>query len=90
MQEINININNAKIQSYTVYLSEDKPQVEVCIGLYTDDKQITTFNASTRSYSSTKFPMNTRLIKNMLTMAKELEYAVVKEQNKDLIQIGCE
>ena len=89
VQEISIRINKARIESYNVYLKEDMPSVEVTIGLYSNDKKISSFTASTQSYYSTKFKIPAKLILQIKDMAKTLEHAVIQDQNKDLLQIGA-
>jgi hypothetical protein len=87
MKAIDIQINQAKIQSYSVTLFDDKvPSVSAVIGLYSGTKQISTFHLETKSYynSGVTFELPADMIDPIVDIAKQLEVILVRECNKQL------
>lgn len=89
MKEINININKAKIMSFSVELVEDMPEVSATIGLFSGDKKISTFSLRTQSYysESIQFEIPTSMINPIIKIAEELETILIIEANKSLLQL---
>jgi hypothetical protein len=87
--EINIHVNKAQIEGFSIDLKDKMPEAQVTIGLYADDKKITTFNCYDESsyYSGVKFKFTPGMIRSIKTLAKNLENAVMLAQNRDLLQL---
>lgn len=88
MREIKIEINNAKIRSFTVDLSEDIPIVTAIIGLFMGEKQLTTFSLGTKSWNDKKFELPAAMIPPIKKMADELEKILVVECTKALMLLA--
>lgn len=80
MKEIDININKAKILSYNVELCDEMPRVSATIGLYSGEKQVSTFSLRTESYYSNSivFEVPSGMIPPILKIADELEAILAK------------
>jgi hypothetical protein len=89
MKKINIEINQAKILAYEIKLNDDRPEVCATIGLFANDKQITTFTLRTEDYygNSVQFELPFELISPIKEIAKELETILIREANKSLKQL---
>lgn len=89
MKKIDININKAKILSYSVELKEEKPEVRATIGLFSGEKQITTFNLTTETWYSTavQFDLPWELISPIKEIAQQLETILIRECQKSLKQL---
>lgn len=89
MQKIDIQINQAKIISYTVDLSGEKPEVGAVIGLFSGNKRITTFGLRTQTYytDSISFELPADMIEPIVKISKQLEVILVRECNKQLKQL---
>ena len=88
MQTIDIQINNAKIQSYTVTLKDDLPEVNATVGLYSGEKKVSEFSLNTQGYyQGLEFDLPTKMIKPIVDISKQLEVILTqkcKEQMKEL------
>lgn len=87
MKTIDIKINQAKLLSYTVELKEDAtPEVGASIGLFSGNKQISTFSLRTQTYYSNSlvFELPADMIAPIVEIAKQLEVVLVRECNKQL------
>lgn len=87
MKAIDIQINQAKIVSYTVELKTDnKPEVAASIALLCGNKRISTFGLRTETYFSEgiTFELPADMIEPIVEIAKQLEVILVRECNKQL------
>ena len=87
MKPIDIKINQAKILSYNVTLSDDgTPEVAASIGLFSGVKKISSFNLRTQTYYSEglTFELPASMIEPIVDIAKQLETILVFECNKQL------
>lgn len=85
MKTIDIQLNQAKITSFTVDLDEKEvPQVSVSIGLYSGQKKIASFGLRTQTYYSEGlvFELPPEMIDPIVDIAKQLETVLVYECNK--------
>jgi SAM-dependent MidA family methyltransferase len=89
MKDINIRVNKARILSYSVELNEDKPEVSATIGLFANDKKISSFSLRTQSYysESMQFEIPLKMINVIKKIAEQLEEILVVECNKNLPQL---
>ena len=89
MNKINIEINNAKLLSYQVDLNDDMPEISATIGLYSGEKQISTFSLRTQKYygNSLQFEIPFELIIPIKEIAQQLENILTRECNKQLCQL---
>lgn len=87
MKTIDIQLNQAKITSFTVDL-EDKttPQVSASIGLYSGKRKIASFGLRTQTYYSEglTFELPPEMIEPIVDISKQLETILVYECNKSL------
>lgn len=85
MRPIDININQAKIKSFSVELAAEKPEVSVTIALLgPGGKEISTFNMGSGSWRQAHFEIHPDLMDTIIKMADELEAIVTKECSKQL------
>jgi len=87
MQNINININQAKIESFSVILGDDKPSVEATIILLSGQKRISSFTLSSQ-YDFGEFELPPDMVAPIIDIAQKIEKILVVECNKALGQIG--
>lgn len=80
MKTMNININQAKLLSYSVDLNDEKPEVSATIGLYAGTKQISQFSLRTQSFysNSVEFDIPASMIEPILEIAREIETIMVR------------
>jgi len=90
MQNINININQAKIESFSVILGDDKPSVEATIILLSGQKRISSFTLSSQYDfgDRVKFELPPDMVAPIIDIAQKIEKILVVECNKALGQIG--
>jgi hypothetical protein len=76
----NINITNAELESFSVTMGEEKPEVSATISLKTDGgKKITSYSISTDSYrEDSKFEIPISLINPILKIAAVLEEIIAE------------
>jgi len=79
MKKIDIQINQAKILSYSVELKENQPSVTATIGLFAGEKKISSFSLSTETWQDITFELPTSVIKPILKIAEELETILIRE-----------
>ena len=87
MKAIDIQINQAKIESYSVTLYDEKvPSVRATIGLYSGTKMISTFSLESKmAYNSgVVFELPANMIEPIVDIAKQLEVVLVQECHKQL------
>ena len=90
MKKIDIQINQAKIISYSVELRDDAvPEVTSRIGLFAGSKQISSFNmTSGKCYGSgMEFKLPADMIDPIVNISKQLEAILVIECNKQFKQL---
>ena len=90
MQDIKIDINKARILSYSVELNEDKPEISATIGLFSGDKKISSFSLRTQQYysESIQFELPVKMINSIKKIAEQLEEILTIECNKNFPQLG--
>lgn len=78
MKTIDIQINNAKILSYSVEMREDStPSITANIGLFSGVKQISTFSLSTQDWrTGLTFTLPADMIDPIVNIAKQLEVEI--------------
>lgn len=84
MKRIDVSINKARINSFTVnlVLGEKLPEVAASIALYAGEKAITDFRIATDSWNKDlKFDLPAQMVPSILKIAKELEIIVVRHFN---------
>jgi hypothetical protein len=86
MKAIDIQINQAKILSYSVELNKDKPEVSAIIGLFSGNKKISSFGLRTQTYygEGICFELPADMIDPIVDISKQLEIILVRECNKQL------
>jgi hypothetical protein len=87
MKTIDIQLNQAKIQSYSVELTEGKmPEVSANIGLFSGSKKIASFGLRTQTYYSEgmSFELPASMIEPIVEISRQLEVILVRECNKQL------
>ena len=83
MKKISIEVNQAKIISYSVDLNEDKPEILASIGLFSSGKQISTFNLTTKDYyGGIQFKLPFEIIDPIIKISQELETILIRECSK--------
>ena len=91
MKTIDIQINQAKIESFGVTLNSDGrvPDVNATIALLSGTKQISTFSLHTQKYYSSGVPFDlpVNMIEPIVDIAKQLEVILVAECNRQLKQL---
>ena len=80
MKKINIQISKAQIDSYSVELKDNKPEVSATIALIANDNNpITTYSISTDAWNEkNKFKLPTAMISPIVEIMKELEPIIVR------------
>lgn len=87
MKTIDIQINQAKILSYSVTLEDDRaPEVSASIGLFSGQKKISSFALRTQTWSSEgmTFELPPDMVEPIVNISKQLELILVRECNKQL------
>lgn len=87
MKAIDIQINQARIDSYSVTLNEDGvPGVSASIKLLSGEKEISSFSLHTQSWCSSgvRFELPADMIRPIVEISKQLEVILVRECNKQL------
>jgi hypothetical protein len=89
MQDINININKARIQSIMVEFPDDDglPQVTATIALLAGIKPVSTFSISTQGWRGQKFDLPAGMVPPILQLAQEMERVVTSQCYAALGQI---
>lgn len=87
MRTIDIEINQAKLKSYSVQLNDDTPIVHATIGLYSGSKKISDFSISTNSWHNVKFDLPPSMVAPIVAIANELEKIVTRECTTALGQL---
>lgn len=77
MKKIKIEINQAKIISFTVDMEEKYPELTATIGLFSGTKKISTFSLSTKSWQDLTFDLPIHLIDDIKNIADELETILI-------------
>lgn len=91
MKKLDINITQAKLQSYTVELKEEKPVVSATIELLTaGGMSVTTYTVSTESWYSdkNKFELPLSAIAPIIELAKVLETVTVQKCRDSQLALG--
>lgn len=90
MKAIKINITKAVIESFSVELEDEKPEVSITIGLYTDGgKKIAGYSISTSSWNeASKFELPVGIIPPILEIMRELEAIATRHCNKGQKALG--
>lgn len=89
MREIDININQARILSYSVTLGDDLPGVNATIGLFRGDKKISEFSLNTSGcYQGLKFDLPAKMIAPIVQTAKQLEEILTLECSRSMGELG--
>ena len=88
MNTINININSAKIESFSVALGDGSPSVRATVGLYAGGKKISDFTISTESWRDIQFTLPPDMVPPIIRIAQQLEVILVRECVTALNQIG--
>lgn len=77
MKPIEIRIDNARIESFTVKFQDSPlPEVSVTVGLYAGMKKVSTFSSTTLDYYENHFELPAGCVGPIVVMAKELEAVV--------------
>lgn len=85
MRPIEINLNQAKIDSFSVEFGSEKPVVNVTIALLgPGGKKISTFSIGSASWREHYFDISPDLMQSIIKMADTLEAVVTNECNKQL------
>jgi hypothetical protein len=84
MKDIQININKARIQNFSVELCDEGVDVFASIGLFMGEKKISDFSISTKSYANNNFTLDPTMVKSINIIAKQLENIVVQKCNEKL------
>lgn len=88
MKNISIEINNAKIESYSVELKDQLPEVNATIGLFSGEKQISSFSLNTQGfYQGVKFDLPARMIQPIIDIAHELENILTDQCKKSFVAL---
>lgn len=88
MKTIDIQINQAKIIGYDVCFNEDGlPDLTATIGLFSGNKQISTFSLSTKSWNDKVFELPVTVINPIKKIAEELETILIRECSSALGQL---
>lgn len=89
MRELPINITKAQIKSFSVTLGEERPEVFVSIGLFTDGgKQIAEYSISTNSWKEeNKFELPVTMIVPIRKILDELEVITVRHCRNSQLQL---
>ncbi len=89
MQDINININKARIQSIMVEFPDDDglPQVTATIALLSGTKPVSTFSISTQGWRGQKFDLPAGMVPPIIRLAQEMERVVTSQCYAALGQI---
>ncbi len=88
MKKIDININQAKLLSYSVTLGDDSPEVTATVGLYAGNKKISSFSLTTQSYyEGIKFDLSPDIVFPIVDIAKKLEAITVAQCKKALMEL---
>ena len=88
MKTIKIEVNQAKIVSYSVALADEKPSVTATIALLCGHKEISTFSLSTKSWNDVTFDLPPEMIGPIVKIAEQLEAILVRECTTTLGQIA--
>ncbi len=76
MQNINIEINQARILKFSVELTDKYPEIAATIGLFSGDKKLSDFTVGSRAYyNDVKIEVPIEIIEPLVEIAKQLEYA---------------
>lgn len=90
-KEISIVIDKAEISGFSVEFENEYPRVSVEISLYAGEQKITSFRSYNKECtyygSNLKFDLSPGIVKTILKISKELETAVMQEQNKNLLRL---
>lgn len=86
MQTIDIQINRAKILSYSVDFANEQPEVSATIGLFSGTNKIAQFGLRTQTYYSDgiTFELPPDMIEPIVSISRQLEVILVRECNKQL------
>lgn len=86
MKKINIQINQAKIMSFSVEMEEKYPEVSATIGLFSGEKKISSFSLRTQNYysDSIKFDLPIEMIDPIKAIAKKLEEILIIKCSQSL------
>jgi hypothetical protein len=90
MKKLNIQITKAQIESFAVTLGENKPEVEITIGLYTETgKKITTYSISTDTWrDDAKFNLPASIVYPIMEIMKELEVIATRHCREGQATLG--
>ena len=79
MKKLEIKITKAQIESFTVILAEEKPEVSASIALLTEGgKKITSYSVSTNAWNeANKFELPSEMVLPILKITQEIEKLVV-------------
>jgi len=82
MQKIDIRINKAVIEGYSIQLKDDEPIVRATIGLYAGSKKISDFTIMTDAWNDeSKFELPFEIIEPIVKIGKKLEKIVTNRCN---------
>lgn len=88
MKKIDININQAQIESYRVELKDGMPEVSATIALYAGLKKVSTFSVSTQNYYNTdKIELPVDIIEPIVKIAKVLEVIVIMSCRSSMAEL---
>ncbi len=88
MRDITININQAKILSYSVELGEECPTVSATIGLFKGEKQISSFSLTTQQWmQGVKFDIPAGMIPPIVKIADQLEAILIEECSRSMNEL---
>lgn len=87
MKTIDIQINRAKLLSYSVSLEDgDMPTVSATVGLFAGEKKISEFSLRTQNYyaNSVTFEVPVSMVGPILKIAEELETILVRATSQSI------
>ena len=88
MKKIDININHAKLLSFSAMVGDETVDVSATLGLFSGEKKISDFTITTQEYySGVKFDLPIGMIEPIMTMAKQLEIIVIRECNSAMAEL---
>ncbi len=88
MKKIDIQINQAKLLSYSVEMTDDNPEVTATIGLFSGEKQISTFSLSTKSWQDVSFDLPISMIGPIKELASEIEIILIRQCSAAMGALG--
>jgi len=90
MKTISVDINNAKIEGFSVTLRDSKPEISATIGLFAGEKRISSFSLRTTAcYSeSVVFEAPPAMIGTIIDICDQLETILAEKCETALMQIG--